>query len=121
MSAVLHQATFHLHDYRNDRVRKNSLGSISITASFRSNLPFPRENHLVYSEWQSVHTEMLVAMTHIEFVKGIPMALEQDSYFDANKRNLNVADDRMIDASKDKHTMNLFTRGSRHQSKHDLY
>ena len=45
---------------------------------------------------------MLVAMPHIEFVKGIPTALEHDSYFDVNKRNLIVFDDQMIDASKDK-------------------
>ena len=57
----------------------------------------------------------LVAMPHIEFVKGIPTALEQDSYFDVNKRNLIVFDDQMIDASKDKRIVNLFTRGSHHR------
>ena len=49
-----------------------------------------------------MYTEMLVAMPHIELVKGIPTALEQHSYFDVNKRNLIVFDDQMIDASKDK-------------------
>ena len=49
-----------------------------------------------YSEWQPAYTQMLVAMSHIEFVKGIPTALEQDSYFDVNKRNLIVFDDQMI-------------------------
>ena len=55
---------------------------------------------------------MLFAMPHIEFIKGIPTALEQDSSFDVNKRNLIVFDDQMIDASKDKRIVNLFTRGS---------
>ena len=32
----------------------------------------------------------------IEFVKGIPTALEQDAYFSVNKRNLIVIDDQMI-------------------------
>ena len=41
---------------------------------------------------------MLVAIPHIEFVKGIPSALEQDSYFEVNKQNLIVFDDQMIDA-----------------------
>ena len=50
---------------------------------------------------------MLVAMLHIEFVKGIPTALEQDPYLDVKKRNLIV-----IDASKDRRIVNLFTRGS---------
>ena len=43
-----------------------------------------------YSQWQPVYTEMLVARPHIEFVKGIQTALEQDSYFDVNKHNLIV-------------------------------
>ena len=42
---------------------------------------------------------MLVVMPDIEFIKGICTALEQDSYFDLNKRNLIVFDDQMIDAS----------------------
>ena len=57
---------------------------------------------------------MLVAMSHIELVKGIPTALEQDSYFYEKKRNLIAFDDQMIDASKDKRIVNLFTRGSHH-------
>ena len=48
-----------------------------------------------YSQWQPAYTQMLVAMPHIEFVKGIPTALEQDSYFDVNKRNLIVFDDQI--------------------------
>ena len=68
-----------------------------------------------YSRWQPAYTEMLVAMPHIEFVKGIPKALEQDSYFDVNKRNSIVFDDQMIDASKDKRIVNVFTRVSHHR------
>ena len=48
-------------------------------------------------------------MPNIEFVKGIPTAFEQDSYFDVNKRNLIVFDDQMIDACKDKRIVNLVT------------
>ena len=51
---------------------------------------------------------MLVTMPNIEFVKEIPAALEQDSYFDVNKRNLIVFDDHMIDTRKDKGIVNLF-------------
>ena len=66
---------------------------------------------------------MLVAMPHIEFVKGIPTALEQDSYFDVNKRNLIVFDDQTTDASKDKRIMNLdlYSWFSSSQSQRDLY
>ena len=59
-------------------------------------------------------------MPHIEF-KGIPTALEQDSYFDVNKWNLIVFDDQMIDASKDKRIVNLFTCGSHHRKLGVIY
>ena len=74
-----------------------------------------------YSAWQPAYTQMIVAMPNIEFVKGIPTALEQDSYFDVNKRNLIVFDDQMIDASKDKRIVNLFTRGSHHGNLSVIY
>ena len=54
--------------------------------------PSPERIVWCYSQWQPAYPEMLVAMPHIEFVKGIPTALEQDSYFDVNKRNLIVFD-----------------------------
>ena len=59
---------------------------------------YPPPERIVWggSQWQPAYTEMLVAMPHIEFVKGIPTALEQDSYFDVNRRNLIVFDDQMI-------------------------
>ena len=60
-------------------------------------------------------------MPHIEFVMGIPTALEQDSYFDVNKRNLIVFDDLMITACKDKRIVNLFTRGSHHRNLSAIY
>ena len=74
-----------------------------------------------YSQWQPAYIEMLVAMPHIEFVKVIPTALEQDSYFDVNKRNLIVFDYQMIDASKDRRFLNLFTRGSHHRNLSVIY
>ena len=60
-------------------------------------------------------------MPRIKFVKGIPTALEQDSYFEVNKRNLIVFDDQMIDANKDKRIVNLFTRGSHHRNLSVIY
>jgi len=52
----------------------------------------------------------LVTLPNVEFGKAIPTALEQDSYFNVNKRNLIVCDDQMIDAGKDKKIVHLFTR-----------
>ena len=74
-----------------------------------------------YSQWQPAYTEMLVATPHIEFVKGIPTALEQDSYFDVNKRNLIMFNDQMIDVSKDKRIVNLFSRGSHYRNLSVIY
>ena len=45
-----------------------------------------------YSQWQPAYTEMLIAMPHIQFAKGIPTTLTQGSYFDVNKRNFIVFD-----------------------------
>ena len=83
--------------------------------------PPPERIVCCYSQWQPVYTQMLVAMSHIEFVKRIPTALEHDSYFDVNKRNLIVFDDQMIDASKDKRIVNLFTLGSHHRNLSVIY
>ena len=47
MSAVSLRTSFYVRDCRNDRVRKNGLSSISITTSFRDNLPSHRGNRLV--------------------------------------------------------------------------
>ena len=74
-----------------------------------------------YSQWQPAYTEMLVAMPHIDFFKGPPTALKQDSYFDVKKVNLIVFDDQMIDASKDKRFVNLFTRGFHHRNLSVIY
>ena len=41
----------------------------------------------------------------------IPSELENDSFFDINKRNLMVIDDQMENAGGDKRIVNLFTRG----------
>ena len=97
---------------------KNIFGSGHSTKQTRSTLsdPSPPERIVwCYSRWQPAYTGMLVTMPHIEFVKGIPKSLEQDSYFNVNKRNLVVFDDEMIDASKGKRIVNVFTRVSHHR------
>ena len=84
------------------------------------NLP-PERIVWCYSQWQPAYMEMLVTIPNIEFVKGIPPALEQYSYFHVNKRNLIVFDDQMIDAGKDQRIVNLFTRGSHHRNLSAIY
>ena len=84
------------------------------------NLP-PEKIVWCYSQWQPAYMEMLVTIPNIEFVKGIPTALEQDAYFSVNKRNLIVIDDQMTEAGKDNRIVNLFTKGSHHQNLSVIY
>ena len=92
-----------------------------LTQAYRMiNLP-PGKIVWCYSQWQPAYMEMLVTIPNIEFVKGIPTALEQDAYFSLNKRNLIVFDDQMIDAGKDQRIVNLFTRGSHHHNLTVIY
>ena len=92
-----------------------------LTQAYRIiNLP-PEKIVWCYSQWQPAYMEMLVTVPNIEFVKGIPTALEQDAYFSVNKRNLIVFDDQMIDAGKDQRIVNLFTRGSHHRNLSVVY
>ena len=66
-----------------------------------------------------------MTMPEIEFIKGIPETLEQDSYFDVNIRNLIVIDDQMIEAGSDNRVVNLFTtlftKGSHHRNLSVIY
>ena len=92
-----------------------------LTQAYRMiNLP-PERIVWCYSQWQPAYMDMLVTIPNIEFVEGIPTALEQDAYFNVNKRNLIVFDDQMIDAGKDKRIVNLFTRGSHHRNLSVIY
>ena len=74
-----------------------------------------------YSQWQPAYTKLLMMIPTIEFVKGIPESLENDSYLDDNKRNLIVIDDEMIEAGKDNRIVNLFTKGSHHRNLSVIY
>ena len=53
-----------------------------------------------YSQWQNAYTQLLMMIPTIEFVKGIPESLENDTYLDVNIPNLIVIDDQMTEAGK---------------------
>ena len=69
-----------------------------------------------YLQWQPAYMELLVTIPNVEVVKGIPSDLEQDTFFDIDKRNLMVIDDQMEKTGGDKRIVNLFTRGSHHRN-----
>ncbi|KAL9980667.1 hypothetical protein ACROYT_G009280 [Oculina patagonica] len=83
----------------------------------------PRPERVVwcYSQWQPAYRELLLTIPGIEFIKGIPSTLEQDSFFDVNIRNLIVIDDQMIEAGSDNRIVNLFTKGSHHRNLSVVY
>ena len=74
-----------------------------------------------YSQWQNAYTQLLMMIPTIEFVKGIPESLENDTYLDVNIHNLIVVDDQMIEAGKDNRIVNLFTKGSHHRNLSVIY
>ena len=68
------------HDCRNDRVQKKRPGFDLYCNKLQRQFTLPPERNVwCYSQWQPAYTQILVAMPHIEFFKGIPTALEQDS------------------------------------------
>ena len=62
----------------------------------------PERTVWCYSQLQPAFMELMVTVPNIEFVKGIPSELENDSFFDINKRNLVVIDHQMENAGGDK-------------------
>ncbi|KAL9951080.1 hypothetical protein ACROYT_G043676 [Oculina patagonica] len=83
--------------------------------------PPPERIVWCYSQWQPTYRELLLTIPGIEFIKGIPSTLEQDSFFDVNIRNLIVIDDQMIEAGSDNRIVNLFTKGSHHRNLSVIY
>ena len=65
--------------------------------------------------------ELMATVPNIEFDKGISSELENDSFFNTNKRNLMVINDQMEDAGGDRGIVNLFTRGSHYRNLSVIY
>ena len=82
----------------------------------------PRERIIwCYSQWQPAYTQLLMMIPTIEFVKGIPASLENDSYLDVNIHNLIIIDNQMNEAGKDNRIVNLFIKGSHHRNLSVIY
>ena len=52
----------------------------------------------------------------VDFIQGIPLDLDQDSFIHPSKRNLVILDDLMSTAAKDSRVNELFTEGSHHRN-----
>ncbi len=79
--------------------------------------PPPERIVYMYRRWQPMYDEMQSTVTPpIEFVKGIPMDVEQDHYLDSTIPNLIIMDDLMSVTSKDKRINEMFTTDSHHRN-----
>ena len=71
----------------------------------------------LYKRWQPLYTEIQNTVhPKVEFVRGIPDDLEDDDYFDSNKRNLIILDDLSSITGKDQRITELFTEASHHRN-----
>ncbi|CAC5413217.1 unnamed protein product [Mytilus coruscus] len=71
----------------------------------------------LYGRWQPLYDEIQRTVNpHVEFVQGIPLDLEKDSYLDSSVRNMIVLDDLMSTSAKDPRITDLFSEGSHHRN-----
>ena len=79
--------------------------------------PEPDRIIWLYKRWQPLYTEMKSTIhPPIEFVRGIPIDLEKDSFLNPKVHNVIVLDDLMSVAGKDPRVTDLFTEGSHHRN-----
>lgn len=71
----------------------------------------------LYKRWQPLN-DIIKSTVYppVEFIQGIPLDLEQDSFINPRTRNLVILDDLMSTASKDSRVNELFTEGSHHRN-----
>ena len=60
-------------------------------------------------------------MSNIEFIKGFPHQLSEETFLDTDKHNIIVLDDLMSEANCDQHIADLFTKGSHHRNVSVIY
>ncbi len=79
--------------------------------------PPPKRIVWMYRRWQPMYDTMKnTIIPPIEFVKGIPVDIEQDHYLDTNIPNLLIMDDLMNVTSKDQRINDIFTVDSHHRN-----
>ena len=79
--------------------------------------PAPERIAWLYKRWQPLYGEIQrTVFPRVEFMRGIPIDLESDSFFDPRTRNMIVLDDLMSTSAKDPRINDLFTEGSHHRN-----
>ena len=79
--------------------------------------PPPKRILWLYNRWQHLYDIIKASVSPtVEFIHGIPLDLEQDSFVLPGTRNLVILDDLMSTAAKDTRINELFTEGSHHRN-----
>lgn len=78
--------------------------------------PWPKRIIWLYKRWQPLYDEIQEYIPAMEFIKGIPTALDQDSFLDITIPNMIILDDLMGIAGKDDRVTDLFCEGSHHRN-----
>lgn len=79
--------------------------------------PPPERIIWLYKRWQPLYDIIKDTVSpSVEFIKGIPMDLEKDSFLNHLTRNVLTLDDMMSSVSKDHRINELFTEGSHHRN-----
>lgn len=79
--------------------------------------PPPERILWLYKRWQPLYDVIKSTVyPSVEFIQGIPLDLDQDSFIHHRTRNLVILDDLMSTASKDSRINELFTEGSHHRN-----
>lgn len=79
--------------------------------------PWPQRIIWIYRRWQPLYDEIKRTIwPPVEFIQGIPIDIDKDSYLNTATRNLIILDDVMASSSKDSRITELFTEGSHHRN-----
>ena len=79
--------------------------------------PIPDRIIWLYKRWQPLYDEIQTTVfPKVEFIQGIPLDLDKDSFINPKMKNLIILDDLMSTASKDPRITELFTEGSHHRN-----
>lgn len=71
----------------------------------------------LYKRWQPLYDVIQCTVyPKVEFIQGIPLDLDQDSFIDPKTRNLVILEDLMSTDSKDSRVNELFTEGCHHRN-----
>lgn len=71
----------------------------------------------LYKRWQPLYDVInSTVYPSVEFIQGIPLDLDQDSFIHPRTKNLVILDDLVSMASKDSRITELFTEGSHHRN-----